>query len=277
MESEEIDKRRKLSHIKVKDESIGTVVSVGQQTEKKIRKQPTPAGKIKKIQAEGSDYFSVSSANVNNESSDAKETKKYQKSSETKFTCFQCRKKFVSSNTVDNVSHVQATLTRQLIGFQSEINTCCTCNRQQNSNSKFRTEETIETSEKGKLFSRGKTSAKPISRDIVDDVTINSHVGGVYKKFHTSPGKSESSCLEKLIKNKNDHRDKNSDVKLKGKNTRLQESQSRVEYNDNLSLSKIDSDCICEKGNITSGKNLMEREKQFKMEKNRSCHCDDSD
>ncbi|XP_051163138.1 probable E3 ubiquitin-protein ligase bre1 isoform X2 [Leptopilina boulardi] len=279
--SEEIERRRKLSHIKVKDESIGTVVSVGQQTEKKIRKQPTPMRKMKKIQAEGSDYISVSSVNLNNESNDSKdETKRNLKSTESEFTCDIC-KKFVSPNAVDNGSHVQATLTQKLIGFQSEINTCCSCKRQQNSNLKFQTEETIETHEVGKQFSRGKASAKPISRETVEDVTINSHVG-VNKKFYTPQKNSEASYLAKLIKNKNDCRDKKHKIEVKSRAKNTESSlEPQVEFNNNnnnnSSFSNIDSDCICEKNSSLSGKKLTEREKQFKMEKNHSCHCDDSD
>lgn len=228
--SELAGKRKKLSVIKVKDESTGTVVSVGQQTErKKIRKQSIHRGEIKSNNQQGF----VSSLNINNKSSgDATKEERNLKAKD--ITCDIC-KKFISTNisssqndVIDNencccCSHTQtSTLTQKLIGFQSEINTRCSERRQENSNSKFQTEETIEKREVGKQFYRGKAFAKSISGETIenhdDDVTttttmINLHFN---KKFYTPTfGKSDPNCLEKLISNKNNSTDKSQKSNVK--------------------------------------------------------------
>lgn len=275
------NKKRKLSYIKVKDESIGTVVSVGLQTQKTVYKDQSTSrrsfvdnnsGKYKEAQTVGSDSSINSSCIVLN---------KYNGPIDSESRCFMCKRELSSKNVHVN-NDFQAAYSPK--APESELSmVCCSCQKEQDSKSIIQSKNKSRAQENSKECPR---SGSPV---VVEKANISSHISFMKKVSH---GKKDQSCLVKIVRSKVEYRERKqkceSEPNVKNRKRLLGKvfkpesdglgfSQTEsLQKEESQLLNKPSSSCTCitEKTNTVSGNKSTNREKQIEGEENLSCHCD---
>ena len=265
-----------MTYIKVKDESIGTVVSVGLQTQEEFQNN----GKSEEAQSVGTDS-TMSCLCTGRSAKKEKVQEKFKGPTDqcSESRCFMCKKELSSRDDVFVINDSKSASSSKVTDSKTETNMVCfTCQRKQASKSKIQAKSKCSNCEEPTKFPRPRSSVT------VGKSSICSHNNFEKKMTKISQEKRDQGCLAKISRsNKVDYKEKKkkseSEPNVKNRK-RLLENQSKhasegsvVSQTDRCQvLTEPSSSCTC----ITDKTSSLNR-KIVKEEEICSCHCSDTD